>query len=247
MHITSIRHRNRSFVLVVLASIVVVLAMHPREAIAQTGPASAEDHQVAVTDDETEAIDTFSRQFIWFRDIYTRDWPFYRTTKETRVYQGRHHLELSTGELYSEIGHSDIQNEYERRRALGVGLMIAGTVAPVGLGTAGIASYYGRNNDDGLAVALWGAIATHWLFYVGAYYWSRRDPLESHQQRELVEEYNRVLMEALDLAPSDIPADEYDGLPVVPEEEQRGPDSDDLYVDGHVGRDSIGLVMGFRF
>ncbi len=232
-----------SFSLLAFAIVVVLELLSSNSiAFAAEGPTQVDNDSPQLT--TSEAIDEFTRRFIWSRHFYSQGTSRIETNE--RYYQGRHRRYLSTGELYSTIGHPAVEEEYRRRRNLGLGLMAAGTVVPTGIAAGGIYSYYQRNDPDGLAIALWGAIFTHWLIYIGGYYWSSRDPLESHERRELIEEYNLALLDELGLNPADIPA-EGENLPRFPDNQRRRPGADDLYVDGHIGHDSLGLVMGFRF
>lgn len=159
--------------------------------------------------DEDEAIDLFTRNFVWSADVVAMEGG--RTPEMAHFYQGRHKKALSPVEFYEVVGRDDLAAQYRKTRRLsiiagvgtsalmlgtGVGLMVAGDpVDSLGVWAVGL----------GLTISSGGM-----GFVVGSLF--EPHPLEPYERHEIAEDYNLRLLDELGLDEEELPEEDGDPL-----------------------------------
>ncbi len=173
------------------------------------------------TTSRADAVDRFTRDFVWAEDTRIVGVNQYgqavSSSQHTNFYQGRHKRPLAGLEFYKTVGRDDLAGEYRSRRARRRGLIWSGVGAQVvglGLMVGGIISMTDYDNmyDDGpliifgagLGLTLVGMIP----MMIGMF--TNPHPIQPHEAREIIEDYNLQLMRDLNLDREDLPQEDED-------------------------------------
>ena len=216
--------RINSPAVVVLAAtalaFVITLGAIPEAYADESGdPANEESATV-----DRDAFDEFTREVIWSQSVL-----YSSGQTETAYFKGRHQRTLEGADLYEAIGQPELARSYNRRNrtsiALGT-LGVLGTLGGVGLFLYGLTSPVGLT---GLGISLGGLVA------IGVGASIDPHPIESHETRELIEEYNLELLDRLEIDRRHLPDDD-DDMP-----------DGDLYVSPYFNDDGGGLALQLTF
>lgn len=210
--------------------------------------------------DEKEAIDIFTRNFVWAQDRTTvgvnQVGVEVSRTTDTLFYQGRHKVPLEGEEFYSTVGRDDLAGDYRSRNNFRRGVLWSG----IALGVGGVATmfaplflydatgvegeYTGREADQKFFTFLWIGAGIAMVGSISAITSTRIDPhpIEPHERRELAEEYNIRLLEELELDEDEVPEETEDRLRV--HDVGLAPY---IATDENSGVTTGGLVIGGRF
>jgi len=169
--------------------------------------------------------------------VLTRNWTAYR---------GATDQELEPAEFYRLVGHNELANEYEHRRKVAIGGIVAGAALMLG-GTVYLFANLGDNcqtsdpnfetcidnhsntlNDVALATTVLALVGGAAVF-VGAYYYRHPHPVSENDAKNMAEEFNNGLRQNL-------------GLPVVERHWLH-----DVHIAPYMTHGEGGLALGARF
>jgi hypothetical protein len=179
----------------------------------------------------------FRRRAIRFGDAYS----VYANNNQVSiarhwvVYQGELNQRLEAEQFYGELGRPDLYQAYEHRRNVGIGWLVAGTVALVAVS----ALLYGEASSSDpssylLPVTLGGA-GICVAYSLGAWYLQHPHAISENDAKNMADAYNQRLRQQLGLTTGLPPA--HASLPRVR----------DWKLAPYAAHDGGGLVLGARF